>query len=60
MYAADRPNALAPRVRHDPARVYVPNSNSDSVDVISQRTGRVVDHFATYRTFLQAALDATA
>jgi DNA-binding beta-propeller fold protein YncE len=34
-------------VRHDPARVYVPNSKSDSVDVISQRTGRIVDHFAT-------------
>ena len=28
------------------ARVYVPNSESDSVDVIDPRTFRVVDHFA--------------
>jgi DNA-binding beta-propeller fold protein YncE len=47
VYAAGRPNLLAPQVRHDPARVYVPNSDSDTVDVISQRTGRVIDHFAT-------------
>jgi DNA-binding beta-propeller fold protein YncE len=46
VYAADRPNRLAPQVRHDPARVYVPNSKSNTVDVISQRTGRIVDHFA--------------
>jgi DNA-binding beta-propeller fold protein YncE len=49
IYAATRPNALAPAVRHDLARVYVPNSKSDTVDVISQRTGRIVDHFATGR-----------
>src|SRR4051794_27400937 len=47
VYAAGRPNALAPQVRHDPARVYVPNLNSNTVDVISQRTGRIIDHFAT-------------
>src|SRR3954454_15588455 len=47
VYAAGRPGRLAPHVRHDPARVYVPNSESDSVDVISQRTGRVIAHFAT-------------
>src|SRR3954463_1778245 len=47
VYAADRPNALAPQVRHDPPRVYVPNSDSNTVDVISQRSGRVVDHFDT-------------
>jgi DNA-binding beta-propeller fold protein YncE len=46
VYAADRPNRLAPQVRRDPARVYVPNSKSDTVDVISQRSGRIVDHFA--------------
>jgi DNA-binding beta-propeller fold protein YncE len=32
-------------VAGDPARVYVPNSLSDTVDVVSQRTGRIVDHF---------------
>jgi DNA-binding beta-propeller fold protein YncE len=45
VYAADRANQLAPLVGHDPARVYVPNSTSNTVDVISQRTGRIVDHF---------------
>jgi DNA-binding beta-propeller fold protein YncE len=45
VYAADRPNRLAPQVRRDPARVYVPNSESGTVDVISQRTYRVIDHF---------------
>jgi DNA-binding beta-propeller fold protein YncE len=33
-------------VRRDPALVYVPNSQSDSVDVVSQTTGRIVRHFA--------------
>jgi DNA-binding beta-propeller fold protein YncE len=37
---------LSPAVRGDPALVYVPNSKSDTVDVISQRTFRVVRHFA--------------
>ncbi len=45
VYAAGRPGLLAPAVRHDPPRVYVPNSQSDTVDVIDQRTARVVDHF---------------
>jgi DNA-binding beta-propeller fold protein YncE len=47
VYFADRAGRLARRVRHDPARVYVPNSQSATVDVISQRTGRIVEHFAT-------------
>jgi YVTN family beta-propeller protein len=34
-------------VRHDPARVYVPNSKSNTVDVIDQRTFRIVGHFST-------------
>lgn len=46
VYAAERPGALSPVVRHDPARVYVPNSKSDTVDVVSQRTAKVVGHFA--------------
>jgi DNA-binding beta-propeller fold protein YncE len=46
VYAAGRPGLLSPRVRGDLARVYVPNSKSDTVDVISQRTFKVVDHFA--------------
>ena len=47
VYAAGGPNALAPQVRHDPARIYVPNSKSDTVDVISQRSGRVIRRFRT-------------
>jgi DNA-binding beta-propeller fold protein YncE len=46
VYAAGRPGRLSPVVRGDPARVYVPNSESDTVDVISQRSFKVVDHFA--------------
>lgn len=46
VYAAGRPGRLSRIVRGDPARVYVPNSGSNTVDVISQRTGRIVDHFA--------------
>ncbi len=46
VYAAGRPGLLSPVVRHDPALVYVPNSKSNTVDVISQRTFKVVEHFA--------------
>ena len=47
LYAADRPGKLSPAVRRDPALVYVPNSDSNTVDVIDQRTRRIVRHFAT-------------
>src|SRR4051794_38694843 len=47
VYAADRPGLLSPVVRHDPARIYVPNSQSDSVSVLSQRTGKVLTTFPT-------------
>jgi DNA-binding beta-propeller fold protein YncE len=47
VYAADRPGALSAVVRGDPARVYVPNSASNTVDVIDQRTFKRVGHFAT-------------
>jgi DNA-binding beta-propeller fold protein YncE len=49
VYAAGRPGRLSRVARRAPARVYVPNSLSDTVDVISQRTGRVVDRFAVGR-----------
>ncbi len=45
IYAADRPNALSPAVRHFPARIYVPNSLSNTVDEIDPRTYRIVRHF---------------
>jgi DNA-binding beta-propeller fold protein YncE len=47
IYAADRPGFLSPVVRADPPLVYVPNSQSNTVDVIDQRTFRVVGHFRT-------------
>jgi YVTN family beta-propeller protein len=49
VYAADRPGRLAPAARHAPARVYVPNSESSTVDVIDQSTGRIVRHFPVGR-----------
>jgi DNA-binding beta-propeller fold protein YncE len=44
VYAATRAGALAARVRHDPALVYVPDSSAfgSTVTVISQRTHKVV------------------
>jgi DNA-binding beta-propeller fold protein YncE len=47
IYAADASADLSPVVRNDPALVYVPNSGSDTVDVISQKTFHIVAHFAT-------------
>jgi DNA-binding beta-propeller fold protein YncE len=49
VYAADEPGRLARASRHAPARVYVPNSQSGTVDVISQRTARIVRHFKVGR-----------
>ena len=47
VYAADAAGMFSPQVHGDPALVYVPNSMSNSVDVISQRTMRVVASFST-------------
>ncbi|MCQ9131402.1 hypothetical protein [Streptomyces hilarionis] len=43
VYAADRPNRLSPVVRDFPSRVYVPNTESDTVSVIDPRTYQVID-----------------
>jgi DNA-binding beta-propeller fold protein YncE len=45
VYAAGRPGMLSREARRARAYVYVPNSKSASVDVISQRSGRIVRHF---------------
>lgn len=42
VYAADHAGALSDAVARDPARVYVPETNSDAVDVIDQRSFRIV------------------
>ena len=45
MYAADAANQLRGAARFALSRLYVPNSRSNSVDVIDPRTFRVVAHF---------------
>src|SRR5437764_2194635 len=45
VYAHDGANALSQVVRHVPPRVYVPNSASNTVDVIDQRTFKIVAHY---------------
>jgi len=42
LYAADRPNALSDAVKHDVARVYVPNLASNTVSVIDPATYKVI------------------
>jgi YVTN family beta-propeller protein len=42
IYAADRPGALSPVVRGFPSRVYVPNTDSNTVTVIDPKTYKVV------------------
>jgi len=49
IYSADRANQLADAVKNFPARVYVPNTESNSVDVIDQATMKVIDHFKVGR-----------
>jgi DNA-binding beta-propeller fold protein YncE len=46
VYAADRQGDLMPVARRFRALVYVPNSASDTVDEIDQRTSRVIRQFA--------------
>ncbi|QTT72903.1 YncE family protein [Streptomyces mobaraensis NBRC 13819 = DSM 40847] len=43
VYAADRPNALSPVVKDFPSRVYVPNTESDTVSVIDPKTYKVIE-----------------
>ncbi|MCX5267843.1 YncE family protein [Streptomyces sp. NBC_00199] len=43
VYAADRPNRLSPVVKDFPPRVYVPNTESDTVSVIDPKTYRVIE-----------------
>jgi len=45
VYAADRANALSPAVRGFPERVYVPDSQSDTVTVIDPNRFRVIASF---------------
>jgi YVTN family beta-propeller protein len=49
IYAADRAGNLSPTVARFPARIYVPNTGSNSVDVIDPASFTVIDHFAVGR-----------
>jgi YVTN family beta-propeller protein len=49
VYAADYPGNFSPVVRRDPALVYVPNSLSNTVDVIDQHTFRIIRSFPVAR-----------
>jgi len=46
VYSANHPNRLNPVVRGFPERVYVPNSGSNTVDVIDPKTFKIIGHFA--------------
>ncbi|MER7666765.1 MULTISPECIES: YncE family protein [unclassified Streptomyces] len=43
LYAADRPGMFSPAVKDFPSRVYVPNTNSNTVSVIDPRTYKVIE-----------------
>jgi YVTN family beta-propeller protein len=45
LYAYDHAGMISPVARRELARVYVPNSAGDSVDVIDPHTYKVVEHF---------------
>jgi len=49
IYSADRPNALSDVVKDFPARVYVPNTISNTVTVIDQASFKVIDTFKVGR-----------
>jgi YVTN family beta-propeller protein len=49
VYASTRPGRLARAVRRFPARVYVPNSGGDTVDVIDARTFKRIRRFGVGR-----------
>jgi YVTN family beta-propeller protein len=49
VWAADRPGRFAASVRRMPVRIYVPNSDSDTVTEIDPRTYKVIRTFRTAR-----------
>ncbi|MBV8865135.1 MAG: hypothetical protein JO210_07010 [Acidobacteriaceae bacterium] len=46
VYSADGPGMLSAAVKTFPYRVYVPNSKSDTVDIIDPETYQIIGHFA--------------
>ena len=49
IYSEDHAGKLNPVVRNFPSRIYVPNSGSNTVDVIDPKTYKIVDHFPVGR-----------
>ncbi len=49
LYSAASAGMISPSARDFPARVYVPNSKSDSVDIIDPATYKIIGHFALPR-----------
>jgi YVTN family beta-propeller protein len=49
IYSEIRTGKMSPAVKNFPTRVYVPNSGSNSVDVIDPATYKIIDHFAVGR-----------
>jgi YVTN family beta-propeller protein len=49
IYSEDRVGKLSPKVSGFPALVYVPNSGSNSVDVIDPETFKIIRHFTVGR-----------
>jgi len=49
IYSETHAGKLSPTVRNFPDLVYVPNSDSNTVDVIDPHTFRIVDHFKVKR-----------
>jgi YVTN family beta-propeller protein len=45
IYSADRPGDLNSTVKDFPSRIYVPNSGSNTVDVINPATYKIIGHF---------------
>jgi YVTN family beta-propeller protein len=49
VYSEDAANKFSPVVEHYPALVYVPNTKSNTVDVIDPKTFKIVNHFPVGR-----------
>jgi YVTN family beta-propeller protein len=49
IYSADRAGDLSAVVRNFPARIYVPNSGSNTVDIIDPKTYKIISHFRVGR-----------
>jgi YVTN family beta-propeller protein len=49
IYSADGPGMLSGTAANFPTRVYVPNSKSDTVDIIDPNSYRIIGHFALPR-----------